>query len=132
MGKGLSNYKNWRQSVITLKQEMAGADLYYSKTYSSFRWLVTTGYQGMAECPATVIAKTITFVCSEMPKVPRETWVLPYTNQTQYQKLISLNLIFLKDNFVCTFSNHFESIDISKKSLKHAFAPRFASNSCSC
>ena len=35
--KGLSNYKNWRQSVMTLKQEISGAELYYSKTYSSFR-----------------------------------------------------------------------------------------------
>ena len=70
------------------------------------------GRQGMAECPATVIAKTITFVCSEMPKGPRETWVLPYTNQTQYQKLMSQNLIFFYYYFVCTFPRHFESIDI--------------------
>ena len=93
---------------------------------------VSGGYQGMAECPATVIAKTITFVCSEMPKVLMETLVLPYTNQTQYQKLMSQNLNFWKDYFVCTFPKHFASIDISNKSLKHAFAPHFASNSCSC
>ena len=41
-------------------------------------------------------------------------------------------LKFLKDYFVCTFPKHLASIDISNKSLKHAFAPHFASNSCSC
>ena len=41
--KGLSNYKNWRQSVMTLKQEISGAELYYSKIYSSFRWLSGDG-----------------------------------------------------------------------------------------
>ena len=40
-----------------------------------------------AEDPETVIAKTIMFVCSLIPKVPKETWVLPHINQTQYQKL---------------------------------------------
>ena len=41
--KGLSNYKNWRQSVMTMKQEISGVELYYSKTYSSFRWLSGDG-----------------------------------------------------------------------------------------
>jgi len=47
------------------------------------------GCQGMAKGTASVIAKTIKFVCSEMPRVQKETWVLPYTNQNQYQKLMS-------------------------------------------
>ena len=82
----------------------------------------------MADDPATVIAKTVMFVCSYMPKVPKETWVLPHINQTQYQKLMSRKQFFFRDYFVCTFSKHFASIEIKKKSLKPAFAPHFASN----
>ena len=73
------------------------------------------------------------YACSLiMPKAPKETWDLPRINQTQYQKLMSRKQIFFRDYFVCTFPKHFAHIDISNKSLKHAFAPHFASNSCSC
>ena len=51
------------------------------------------GRQGMAEGSTTVIAKTLLFVCSEMPMVPIEPWVLPYTNQIQYQKLMAQNFV---------------------------------------
>ena len=41
--KGLSNYNNWRQSVMTLKQKIAGAELYFSRAYSSFWWSQENG-----------------------------------------------------------------------------------------
>ena len=72
--------------------------------------------QGMAECPATVIAKTITFVCSEMPKVPGNLGVALH-QPNPISKVDVTKLKFLKDYFVCTFPMHFASIDISNKSL---------------
>ena len=43
---------------MTLKQETTGAELYYSRYKAA-----AGGHQGMADDPATVIAKTVMFVC---------------------------------------------------------------------
>ena len=73
----LSNYKNWRQSVMTLKQEVAGTELDYSKTYSSFRWSPGDGWR------SCICHSKDYYVCSFInPKGSKGTWVLPYTNQT--------------------------------------------------
>ena len=69
----------------------------------------------MAGGPVTVMSNTIMLVSSELPRDPRETWVLPHTNQTQYQKWMSQKLNFYKDYFICTLPKHIASIDFSKK-----------------
>ena len=76
---------------MTLKQEVERGWMVQSPIAS--RHTAVSGCdQGMAEGPAAGEGKTLMFVCSEMPMVPRETWVLPYTNRTQCQKLMSQNL----------------------------------------
>ena len=44
-------------------------------------------------------------------KGSKETWVLPQTIQTQYQKWMSQKIIFFLNYFVCTLPKHIASID---------------------
>ena len=126
-GKGLSNYNNWRQSVMTLKQKIAGAELYFSRAYSSFWWSQENGWRSY-NCHS----KNYHVGLFRNAKGSKETWVLPHTNQTQYQKWMSQKLNVFKNYFICTLPKHIASIDFSKRPLEHAFAPHFASNYCSC
>ena len=123
----LSNYNNWRQSVMTLKQKIAGAELYFSRAYSSFWWLQENSWRSY-NCHS----KNYHVGLFRNAKGSKETWVLPHTNQTQYQKWMSRKLFFFKYYFICTLSKHIASIDFSKRPLEHAFAPHFASNYCRC
>ena len=127
MDKGLSNYNNWRQSVMTLKQKIAGAELYFSRAYSSFWWSQENGWRSY-NCHS----KNYHVGLFRNAKGSKETWVLPHTNQTQYQKWMSRKLNFVKNYFIWILPKHIASIDFSKRPLEHAFAPHFASNYCSC
>ena len=112
---------------MTLKQKIAGEELYFFRAYNSFWWSQENGWR-FYNCHI----KNYHVGLFRNAKGSKETWVLPHTNQTQYQKWMSQKLIFFFNDLVCTLPKHMASINLLKKPLEHAFAPHFASNYCSC
>ena len=74
---------------MTLKEKIAGPELYFSRAYSSFWWLQENGH-----------SKNYHVGLFRNAKGFKETWVLHHTNQNQYQKWMSRKLNFVKNYFI--------------------------------